>query len=89
VAGELAERSPSLFVAFDLVRLGDEDLSDRPFVERRRKLLETMDGVGSTDERRASVLSPVTAASRPTFALRRRRLIQGERDANRPQRPRH
>src|SRR5215208_1824096 len=34
-------------------------------------------------------LSPVTAASRPTSALRRRRLIQGERDANRPQRPRH
>src|SRR5829696_1780076 len=43
---ELAGRSPALFVAFDLIRLGDEDLADQPFVERRRKLLEVMQALG-------------------------------------------
>ena len=36
----LAAETPASFVAFDLLSLGDEDLRDRPFAERRR-LLET------------------------------------------------
>lgn len=38
----LAERTPASFVAFDLLALGDEDLSARPFRERRTRLVETL-----------------------------------------------
>src|SRR5213596_248483 len=31
----LAERTPASFVAFDLLALGDEDLTERPFAQRR------------------------------------------------------
>lgn len=34
----LARRTPASFVAFDLLALGDEDLRERPFAERRRAL---------------------------------------------------
>jgi ATP-dependent DNA ligase len=34
----LAEQTPASFVAFDLLALGDEDLTGRPFEERRRLL---------------------------------------------------
>ena len=34
----LAEATPASFVAFDLISLGDRDLRDRPFAERRRLL---------------------------------------------------
>jgi ATP-dependent DNA ligase len=34
----LAERTPSTFVAFDLLALGDADLTTRPFSERRKAL---------------------------------------------------
>jgi ATP-dependent DNA ligase len=34
----LAERTPASFVAFDLLALGDEDLTGRPFAERREAL---------------------------------------------------
>src|SRR5215212_2049224 len=43
---ELAERTPALFVAFDLIRLGDEELADQPFVLRRQKLFDLMQDVG-------------------------------------------
>lgn len=36
----LAKETPASFVAFDLLALGSEDLRDRPFSERRLKLLE-------------------------------------------------
>jgi len=35
---KLAEETPSSFVAFDLLALGDRDLTDEPFRERRRLL---------------------------------------------------
>src|SRR5262245_43465579 len=38
----LAERTPASFVAFDLLALGDEDLTGRPFAERRERLLEAL-----------------------------------------------
>ena len=34
----LAEQTPARFVAFDLLALGDEDLTGKPFAERRREL---------------------------------------------------
>jgi ATP-dependent DNA ligase len=34
----LAEQTPASFVAFDLLALGDEDLTGRPFIERRELL---------------------------------------------------
>jgi ATP-dependent DNA ligase len=34
----LAEQTPASFVAFDLLALGDEDLTERPFAERRERL---------------------------------------------------
>jgi len=37
-AAELARTTPAQFVAFDLLALGDEDLLERPFTERRTRL---------------------------------------------------
>ncbi len=34
----LRAETPACFIAFDLIALGDEDLSERPFVERRARL---------------------------------------------------
>jgi ATP-dependent DNA ligase len=38
----LAEQTPAGFVAFDLLALGDEDLTERPFAERRARLEEAL-----------------------------------------------
>jgi ATP-dependent DNA ligase len=38
----LAEQTPAGFVAFDLLAIGDEDLTERPFGERRARLLEVL-----------------------------------------------
>jgi ATP-dependent DNA ligase len=38
----LSEQTPAAFVAFDLLALGDEDLSERPFSERRERLLDCL-----------------------------------------------
>ena len=54
----LAERTPSAYVAFDMLALDDVDLRDTPLVERRRALELALDGVtppvyvtpSSTDE---------------------------------------
>ena len=40
----LAEQTPASFVAFDLLALGDDDLTERPFSERRALLEETLRG---------------------------------------------
>ncbi|WP_089801363.1 ATP-dependent DNA ligase [Cellulomonas sp. KH9] len=40
----LAERTPTSFVAFDLLALGDEDLTHRPFSERRALLVDALAG---------------------------------------------
>ena len=51
----LAEHSPSSFVAWDLLALGDEDLRETPLAERRKRLEEELpDGVGRVH------LSPAT-----------------------------
>ncbi len=40
----LAERTPAHFVAFDLLALGDRDVTREPFAERRRALEEALAG---------------------------------------------
>ncbi|MEV5407632.1 ATP-dependent DNA ligase [Thermopolyspora sp. NPDC052614] len=42
----LAEQTPASFVAFDLLALGDENLMDRPFAERRARLTEALAKAG-------------------------------------------
>jgi ATP-dependent DNA ligase len=42
----LAERTPASFVAFDLLALGDDDLTARPFAERRARLEQALAGAG-------------------------------------------
>jgi ATP-dependent DNA ligase len=42
----LAERTPASFIAFDLLALGDDDYTDRPFSERRAALVEAMADAG-------------------------------------------
>jgi ATP-dependent DNA ligase len=38
----LSEQTPAGFVAFDLLAIGDEDLTERPFAERRARLVEVL-----------------------------------------------
>ncbi len=52
---KLSRETPASFVAFDLLALGDEDLMDRPFGERRRLLEEAM-----ADARAPIHLTPAT-----------------------------
>jgi len=40
----LSRETPASFVAFDLLALGDLDLTDRPFAERRARLVEAFAG---------------------------------------------
>jgi ATP-dependent DNA ligase len=40
----LSEQTPAAFVAFDLLALGDRDLTQRPFAERRALLAECLSG---------------------------------------------
>jgi ATP-dependent DNA ligase len=39
----LAEQTPASFIAFDVLALGDEDLTARPFAERRARLVDALD----------------------------------------------
>ena len=38
----LAEQTPASFIAFDLLAVGDEDLTERPFAERRARLEQAL-----------------------------------------------
>ena len=51
----LAEQTPAHFIAFDLLALGDDDYTARPFVERRAALESALADAGS-----AFHLTPVT-----------------------------
>ncbi len=44
----LAEQTPASFIAFDLLALGDDDYTGRPFTERRAALVEALAGAGPT-----------------------------------------
>lgn len=41
----LSETTPAMFIAFDLLALGDDDLQDEPFAQRRARLEDLLDGV--------------------------------------------
>ncbi|WP_314646053.1 ATP-dependent DNA ligase [uncultured Microbacterium sp.] len=43
---KLAAETPAMFIAFDLLAEGDDDLRNRPFAERRARLEKLLDGVG-------------------------------------------
>ncbi|MGE2691780.1 ATP-dependent DNA ligase [Mycolicibacterium pulveris] len=51
----LAEQTPASFIAFDLLALGDDDYTGRPFTERRAALTDALAGSG-----RSFHLTPVT-----------------------------
>lgn len=51
----LAEQTPAAFIAFDLLALGDDDYTERPFTERRAALAEALAGSGPSFH-----LTPVT-----------------------------
>jgi ATP-dependent DNA ligase len=40
----LAEQTPASFIGFDLLAVGDEDLTGRPFAQRRARLVEVLAG---------------------------------------------
>jgi ATP-dependent DNA ligase len=42
----LAEKTPASFIAFDLLALGDDDYTQRPFSERRAALVDALAGSG-------------------------------------------
>jgi ATP-dependent DNA ligase len=42
----LAEQTPASFIAFDLLALGDDDFTERPFAERRAALIEALADAG-------------------------------------------
>jgi ATP-dependent DNA ligase len=51
----LAEKTPASFIAFDLLALGDNDYTNRPFAERRAALIDALAGAG-----RSVHLTPAT-----------------------------
>jgi ATP-dependent DNA ligase len=53
---KLAKETPASFVAFDLLAVGDDDLTERPFAERRARLEAALAGAGPTIR-----LTPVTS----------------------------
>jgi ATP-dependent DNA ligase len=44
----LAEKTPASFIAFDLLALGDDDYTRRPFSERRAALVDALAGAGAS-----------------------------------------
>jgi ATP-dependent DNA ligase len=44
----LAEQTPASFIAFDLLALGDDDFTHRPFSERRAALVDALAGTGTS-----------------------------------------
>jgi ATP-dependent DNA ligase len=44
----LADRTPASFIVFDLLALGDDDYTGRPFSERRAALVDALSGCGPT-----------------------------------------
>jgi ATP-dependent DNA ligase len=57
----LSQRTPAHYVAFDLLALGDRDLTREPFSERRRLLEEVLLGVQSPLHVTPSTLDPAVA----------------------------
>jgi ATP-dependent DNA ligase len=59
----LAEKTPASFVAFDLLALGDEDLMERPFSERRALMEKALTGLDGPTYLTRTTLDPAEAES--------------------------
>src|SRR3954454_10247044 len=57
----LAEKTPAAFVAFDLLALGDDDYTGRPFSERRAALVEALADIGPSFHVTPATTDPQTA----------------------------
>lgn len=57
----LSEKTPVRFVAFDLLALGDQDWTSRPFAERRAALVEALAGARSPIHLTAATTDQATA----------------------------
>jgi ATP-dependent DNA ligase len=56
----LAQHTPACFIAFDLLALGDDDYTRRPFSERRATLVEAVAGSGARSGRSIHVTPATT-----------------------------
>jgi ATP-dependent DNA ligase len=56
----LAEQTPSQLIGFDLLALGDDDLTGRPFADRRAALLDVVGGSGSAGDGRSCHVTTAT-----------------------------
>ncbi len=59
----LATETPASYVAFDLLALGDEDLTVVPFAERRARVEQELTGLGGPTYLTRTTLDPVEAES--------------------------
>jgi ATP-dependent DNA ligase len=59
---KLAAETPAHFIAFDLLALGDEDYTDRPFAQRRQALEQALGGAGSPVHLTPTTTDHATAA---------------------------
>ena len=57
----LAEKTPASFIAFDLLALGEDDYTGRPFSERRAALVDALAGSGPSFHVTPLTTDPVTA----------------------------
>ncbi|MCT7661661.1 ATP-dependent DNA ligase [Mycobacterium deserti] len=57
----LAENTPAAFVAFDLLALGDDDYTARPFSDRRAVLVDALRDVGPSFHVTPATTDPATA----------------------------
>jgi ATP-dependent DNA ligase len=57
----LAEKTPAAFVAFDLLAVGDDDYTGRPFSERRAVLVEALADAGPSFHVTPATTDPETA----------------------------
>lgn len=58
---KLAEETPAGYVVFDVLALGDEDLTGRPLAERRARLEEALDGLSGPCFLTRTTTDPVEA----------------------------
>jgi ATP-dependent DNA ligase len=57
----LAEQTPAAFIAFDLLALGDDDYTSRPFSERRAALVDALASAGPSFHVTPLTTDPATA----------------------------
>ena len=82
----LAEQTPASFIAFDLLALGDDDLTEEP-LERRRALLEECLGAGAAARARHAGHARPRHGPALVRAVRGRRARRAHRQAARPDLP--